>query len=59
MQPSNDRNRESSVPQNDRDEQKEKSKEDQQRSDPPLTEIKGVTDPEEYVEPEVEDEPEK
>lgn len=28
---------------------------DQQQSDPPLTEIKGVTDPEEYKEPEVEE----
>lgn len=37
----------------------EQTKEDQQRSDPPLTEIKGVTDPEEYVEPKVEEEPEK
>lgn len=34
----------------------EPKKSDQQRSDPPLTEIKGVTDPEEYVEPPVEDE---
>lgn len=57
MQPSNDRNRES-LPKND-EVQEEAKKEDQQRSDPPLTEIKGVTDPEEYVEPEVEDEPEK
>jgi hypothetical protein len=31
----------------------------QEQSDPPLTEIKGVTDPEEYVEPEVEEEPEE
>ena len=57
MQPSNDRNRES-LPKDD-EVQKEAKKENQQRSDPPLTEIKGVTDPEEYVEPEVEDEPEK
>jgi hypothetical protein len=32
---------------------------DPERSDPPLTEIKGVTEPEEYVEPKVEEEPEK
>ena len=57
MQPSSDRNRESS--QDDNEVQKDKKKEDQQRSDPPLTEIKGVTDPEEYVEPEVEEEPKK
>ena len=38
---------------------REERKEDQQRSDPPLTEIKGVTDPEEYVEPKVEEVPEK
>ena len=37
----------------------EPTKSDQQRSDPPLTEIKGVTDPEEYVEPKVEKEPKK
>jgi len=59
MQPSNDPKRDSSLPQNDKEEQEKNAKEDQQRSDPPLTEIKGVTEPEEYVEPEVEDEPEK
>lgn len=61
MQPSNDR-REPSLPENERnahEKANEKAESDQQRSDPPLTEIKGVTDPEEYVEPEVEDEPKK
>ena len=61
MQPSNDR-REPSLPANERNANEnanEKAESDQQKSDPPLTEIKGVTDPEEYVEPEVEDEPEK
>ena len=61
MHPSNDP-RESSLPERDKnvkEKEKEKVESDQQRSDPPLTEIKGVTDPEEYVEPEVEDEPEK
>ena len=48
-----------SPPDNNKQETAEEAKKDQQRSDPPLTEIKGVTDPEEYVEPEVEDEPEK
>lgn len=43
----------------DRQDTTEETKSDQQRSDPPLTEIKGVTDPEEYVEPPVEDEPKK
>jgi hypothetical protein len=33
--------------------------EDQEKSDPPLTEIKGVTEPDEYIEPKVEEEPEK
>jgi hypothetical protein len=32
---------------------------DQEKSDPPLTEIKGVTEPDEYIEPKVEEEPEK
>lgn len=36
----------------------DKGQTDQQQSDPPLTEIKGITDPEEYEEPEVEDNPE-
>ena len=61
MHPSNDR-REPSAPENETNANKkknEKAESDQQRSDPPLTEIKGVTDPEEYVEPEVEDEPTK
>ena len=59
MNPSNHR-RESSPPENEinaKEKSKEKAESDQQKSDPPLTEIKGVTDPEEYVEPEVEDEP--
>jgi hypothetical protein len=51
--------RESSLPEKDKEESGEENKNDQQRSDPPLTEIKGVADPEEYVEPEVEEEPEK
>lgn len=36
-----------------------KTIEDPERSDPPLTEIKGVTEPDEYVEPKVEEEPKK
>ena len=48
-----------SSPDNDREETTEEAKKDKQRSDPPLTEIKGVTDPEEYVEPPVEEEPKK
>jgi hypothetical protein len=59
MNPSNDRGRESSLPEKDKEKTSEKAEADQKRSDPPLTEIKGVTDPEEYVEPKVEDEPEK
>jgi len=34
----------------------EAAKSKKEQSDPPLTEIKGVTEPEEYVEPEVEEE---
>ena len=37
----------------------EDSKGNQQQSDPPLTEVKGVTDPDEYIEPKVEDEPDE
>lgn len=59
MHPSNDTGKQSSLPEKEQEKSIEKNKEDQQKSDPPLTEIKGVTDPEEYVEPEVEDEPEK
>ena len=58
MNPLNDRGRESSLPEKDKEKISEKAEEDQKRSDPPLTEIKGVTDPEEYIEPKVEDEPE-
>lgn len=59
MHPSNDPQKESSKPEKDKEKPSEKAKSDQQRSDPPLTEIKGVTDPEEYIEPKVEEEPEK
>lgn len=55
----NDPGREPSSPKNDKEKQTDDLKSDQERSDPPLTEIKGVTDPEEYVEPPVEDEPKK
>ena len=59
MHPSNDRERESFLPDKGKEKSNKKAEEDQQRSDPPLTEIKGVTDPEEYIEPKVEGEPEK
>lgn len=62
MHPLNDHGRESSLPKKDKnpnEKANEKAESDQQKSDPPLTEIKGVTDPEEYIEPKVEDEPEK
>ena len=55
MHTSNDRERESSLPEKDKEKTNKKAEADQQKSDPPLTEIKGVTDPEEYVEPKVED----
>ena len=46
-------------PDKDGDNSTDKTIKDPERSDPPLTEIKGVTEPEEYVEPKVEEEPEK
>ena len=46
-------------PEEKNDKSTERTIKDPERSDPPLTEIKGVTDPEEYVEPKVEEEPEK
>jgi|GEM_PF-4233742 len=48
-----------SMPKEDKENPKEQKKSEQQKSDPPLTEIKGVTKPEEYVEPKVEEEPER
>lgn len=54
MKKTNENNQDRSVHQTERSQ--EQGKNDQQKSDPPLTEIKGVTDPEEYVEPPVEDE---
>lgn len=59
MQPSNNLPKQPYLPKEDKEKSVEDSKADQQKSDPPLTEIKGVTDPEEYIEPEVEEEPEK
>jgi hypothetical protein len=50
--------REKTSPEHGQDEPNSSKTAKQQQSDPPLTEIKGVTDPEEYEEPEVEDESE-
>ena len=51
--------KENLTPKNEEEKTDSEKKSDQQKSDPPLTEIKGVTQPEEYVEPKVEKEPEK
>ena len=59
MQPTKDPREQPSLPKEDKEKSTDNIKTDQQKSDPPLTEIKGVTDPEEYVEPKVEKEPEK
>ncbi|MBC7828292.1 MAG: hypothetical protein H7122_11145 [Chitinophagaceae bacterium] len=59
MQPSKDPGEQSSLPEETKEQLKDDRKADQEKSDPPLTEIKGVTAPEEYVEPKVEKEPEK
>jgi len=59
MNSTNDPREQRPLSEQDREKSKEKKESDQQKSDPPLTEIKGVTEPEEYVEPPVEDEPEK
>jgi hypothetical protein len=56
MHPNDPREKQSFPEEETENTYKEKT-DDQQRSDPPLTEIKGVTEPEEYIEPEVEDEP--
>lgn len=58
MHPNDPRDK-ASLPETDEEKSNETVRNDQERSDPPLTEIKGVTKPEEYIEPEVEDEPEK
>jgi hypothetical protein len=58
MQPTDNRKNPSS-PEHGRDDSNSSETAKQQQSDPPLTEIKGVTDPEEYEEPEVEEEPEQ
>ena len=47
-----------SFPEQDQDNPDKSNTTDQQQSDSPLTEIKGVTEPEEYKEPKVEEEPE-
>jgi hypothetical protein len=46
------------LPEQERKNTENNAEADQEKSDPPLTEIKGVTDPEEYIEPPVEDEEE-
>ena len=56
---SKDNGDKTSLPQQDKQRPETKKESDQQKSDPPLTEIKGVTEPEEYVEPKVEEEPER
>lgn len=56
---SKDNGDKTSLPQQDKKRPETKKESDQQKSDPPLTEIKGVTEPEEYVEPKVEEEPER
>lgn len=48
----------SSLPENGHGDEDNRKTSEQQQSDPPLTEIKGVTEPENYEEPEVEDESE-
>ena len=47
------------LPAQDQEKTENEKKSEQQQSDPPLTEIKGVTDPEDYEEPKVEEEPER
>ena len=59
MQPSKDPREQPALLKEDKEDSTENRKTDRQKSDPPLTEIKGVTDPEKYVEPKVEEEPEK
>lgn len=59
MQHSTDPREQPSLPNEDKEKSREDNKTDQQKTDPPLTEIKGVTQPDEYIEPKVEKEPEK
>ena len=59
MSKATDPRQQPASPEKDKNKSSDRTIKDPERSDPPLTEIKGVTDPEEYVEPKVEEEPEK